>query len=120
MTPGFLLDEHLPRWWRKEIIRRDPSLEVWRVGDPHAPALSIPDPDILTWCETHNFYLITNNRKSMPKHLADHLARGQHVPGILVVDPDSRIEEVAEDLSLIAGAAMEAEFRDHIRFLPVT
>jgi hypothetical protein len=28
---------------------------------------------------------VTNNRKSKPRHLADHLAGGRHVPGIFVL-----------------------------------
>ncbi|MDM8525395.1 hypothetical protein QUF80_18670, partial [Desulfococcaceae bacterium HSG8] len=29
--------------------------------------------DILLWCETDNFSLVTNNRKTMPGHLKEHL-----------------------------------------------
>ena len=36
MIRGFLLDEHLPKWWRRELRRAAPDLIVWRVGDPDA------------------------------------------------------------------------------------
>jgi Domain of unknown function (DUF5615) len=120
MTIRYLLDEHLPKWWRREIVVREPGLEVWRVGDLLAPPLRSSDPVILEWCETHGFVLVTNNRKSMPQHLADHCAKGRHVPGIFVVDPGLNINELAEDLILIAAASLEQEYQDQIRYLPMT
>jgi hypothetical protein len=53
MIAGFLLDEHLPRWWRRTILRQCPELTIWRVGDPEGPPLQSPDPVILEWCEEH-------------------------------------------------------------------
>jgi hypothetical protein len=120
MSFSFLLDEQLPKWWRRKLIRRQPHLSIWRVGQPPSPALGSPDPIVLEWCETHNAFLVTNNRKSMPGHLADHMTRGRHVPGIFVVDPAWDIAELAEELSLIEGASFPDEFRDQIQYLPLT
>jgi hypothetical protein len=39
------------------------------------------DPDILIWCEENEFILVTNNRKSMPVHLQDHLAENRRATG---------------------------------------
>lgn len=119
MSAGFLLDENMPSWWHAEIIRQQPHLTVWRVGDPGAPPLQSPDLVILAWCEAHHFLLVTNNRKSMPRHLADHVAQGHHVPGIFVVDPKVDIRELAEQLSLIEGTSLPQEYQDQIRHLPI-
>jgi len=119
MSVSFLLDEHLPKWWRRQLIRLQPHLAVWRVGELPAPALRTPDPVLLDWCEAHDAFLVTNNRKSMPRHLADHMAKGRHVPGIFTVDPAMHIRELAAELSLIAGASFPDEFRDQIQFLPL-
>jgi len=92
----YLLDEHIPPAYRTQILRRAErlapfaELEVWAIGDPDAPAKGTLDPEILLWCESHGFVLVTNNRRSMPVHLADHLAAGQHVPGIFTISPDFR------------------------------
>jgi hypothetical protein len=120
MSYGFLLDEHLPLWWRAALLRRQPHLRVWRVGDPGAPALHSPDPVILEWCEMNGFMLVTNNRRSMPQHLADHEARGRHVFGIFVASPALSFDDLATDLSLIEGASLPDEYLDQIRFLPIT
>ena len=79
-----------------------------------------PDPNILEWCATNDFFLVTNNRHSMPPHLSAHVAGGRHVPGIFVADPGMDISDVATDLSLIEGASLPGEFQDEIRFLPIT
>jgi hypothetical protein len=118
MIRGFLLDENLPTWWRGEIERLQPHLTVWRIGDPGVPPTATPDPAIIEWCETNQFVLISNNRASMPEHLAAHVGRGRHVPGIFMVPPTRTISDVAEVLALIEGASLEDEHADQIQYLP--
>ena len=69
----FLLDENVDPLYRQELLRREPSLVVWKVGDVSAP----PDSTdlILIWCE-HSL-LSWNNNKSMSPHLQNHLAQGR-------------------------------------------
>ena len=56
----------------------------------------------------------------MPIHLANHVAAGQHVPGIFMLDPDLRIGETIEELLDAAYASLEDEYPDQIRYLPLT
>lgn len=116
----FLLDENVHPLYRQELLRLEPTIIVWRVGDVSAPPESTLDPDILVWCESRSFILVTNNRKSMPPHLQNHLAQGRHVPGIFVMNADMSIGETIEELLLIWGASDEKEYHDNIWFLPVS
>lgn len=122
----YLLDEHLPPLYRAQLLRRAESLypnaalEVWAIGDPDAPAKGTLDPEILLWCEAHDFVLVTNNRRSMPAHLADHLTAGHHMPGIFTISLDAHIGQLLDELILLAVAALEDEFADCITFLPIT
>jgi hypothetical protein len=102
------------------LLRREPSLTVWRIGDEGAPPLGTLDPAILIWLEENDFILVTNNRKTMPAHLADHLTAGQHVPGILILDLGAPISLALDDLILIALASYENEFLDRIAYIPLT
>ncbi len=68
----YLLDEHIPHRLRKGLKQRIPDLVVRRIGDVDAPPIGTLDPDILRWCETSGFLLITNNRASIPVHLQEH------------------------------------------------
>lgn len=120
MTLRYLLDEHVSLLYQKRLRQRAPDLEVWSIGDPGAPARGTLDPAILDWCETNNFILVTNNRKSMPGHLADRISRGRHVPGIFVLGERLTIGEVIEELFLIALASESDQYQDLIMFLPIT
>jgi hypothetical protein len=55
----------------------------------------------------------------MPKHLADHLAEGRHVPGIFALRLTAKIGVVIDELITIAGASLENEYRDRIEFIPL-
>ena len=116
----FLLDEHVDPRLRKAIKSVTSEIVVWRVGDPAAPALRTLDDEILRWCEEQSFSLITNNRASMPGHLQDHLAAGNHVPGIFTLHPKMSYSETAEELALIWGACAAEEFLDQIHYLPLS
>ena len=101
------------------MLRQEPDVIVWRVGTPGAPPRGTLDPQILLWCEAHDFVLVTNNRKSMPVHLADHLAAGRHIPGILTVDITRDMARNLDDLLLAALAAEPDEYADRIVYLPL-
>jgi hypothetical protein len=120
MITRYLLDEHVHPEYRTQLLRRDSDLIVFIIGDPGAPAKGTPDPDLIRWCEDHDSVLITNNRKSMPGHLADHLADGHHIPGIFTLNPDLSIGEAIDELILLAKASFDDEFQDTIIYLPYT
>lgn len=71
MVIRYLLDEHFNPAYRSQLVRREPELVVRIISDLDAPSKGTLDPEILIWCETNEFILVTNNRKSMPGHLAD-------------------------------------------------
>ncbi|WP_353258997.1 hypothetical protein [Prochlorothrix hollandica] len=120
MSIQYLLDEHIPPLYRTQLVRRQPNLTIRIIGDPDAPPKGTLDPEILIWCENHNFILVTNNRKSMPKHLADHIDQGRHIPGIFVMDLGHNIGEMIEELLLISSASNDDEYHDRIEYLPLT
>jgi hypothetical protein len=116
----YLLDEHIDKRLRKILLRLSPALMVRCVGDPDAPTLSTADPGILGWCERHSFLLVTNNRRSMPRHLAAHLAVDRHMPGIFVLNVHDSLNATASELTLVWETCTADEFLDRIWFLPVS
>jgi len=118
-TIRFLLDENVHPLYRTELLKRERTMVVWRVGMVGVPPRGTPDPDILDWCETHAFMLVTNNRASMPQHLTDHLAQGRHIPGILVLNDKMSVRETIEELLLIWAASTEDEYTDRMVYLPL-
>ena len=82
----YLLDENVNPILRSALLRNGPQLTVWQVGIPGAPPLGTLDPEILIWCQENGFILVTNNRKSMPVHLNDHLASGRRSTGVFYLE----------------------------------
>jgi hypothetical protein len=55
----YLLDENVDPVLRRELLKRVPDMDIWRVGELGAVPLSTPDPEILRWCEEHQAMLVT-------------------------------------------------------------
>jgi hypothetical protein len=119
MSLNYLIDENVNPLYPNQIRRRETDIIIKVVGELETPPRSTLDPDILFWCEENNFVLVTNNRTSMPVHLADHLAQNRHVPGIFILNPNLSIGENLEELMLAALASEEDEYQDRIVYLPL-
>lgn len=121
MPLRYLLDEN-QRGVLWHVIQRhnargiDP-IESVRVGDVPDLPLGLDDPAILRWAEREERILVTFDRSSMSRHLGEHLAAGNHSPGIFLVQSDSKPAEVAAFLVLAAYASESSEWRDWIKYL---
>jgi hypothetical protein len=120
MSKQFLLDENVDPRLRKALKRRFPEMVVWQVGDAGASAKGTLDPDILHWCEVHDFCLVTNNRASMPVHLREHLLAGHHLPGIFILNSAMSLGDTVAELGLIWELSTPDQYTDLINFLPVS
>jgi len=118
-TICYLLDENVDPLYRLELLKREPTLTVWKIGLLGTPARGTLDPDVLRWCEENCFVLVTNNRRSMPQHLRDHLESGGHIPGILIMNSKMSVGETIDELLLIWGASTVEEYQDRIVHLPI-
>jgi Domain of unknown function (DUF5615) len=119
MPIQYLFDENVEPAYVTQIRRRNPDIVVLAVGELTAPPKGTLDPEILIWCEIHNFILVTNNRRSMPVHLTDHLEQNCHVPGIFILNTKLSIGQNIEVLLLIYEASFDNEYQDRIYNLPV-
>ncbi|MGD2182498.1 DUF5615 family PIN-like protein [Lusitaniella coriacea] len=115
----YLMDENVNPLYIKQLRRRKPESVIWAIGEPDTPPKGTLDPEILIWCEVHDFILVTNNRASMPVHLVEHLAQNRHVPGIFILNPDMGIGETLDELILIAEGSLDEEYQDQIIHLPI-
>jgi predicted nuclease of predicted toxin-antitoxin system len=118
MKARFLLDEHIDHAIRRQLQRRDPSIEVIVMGGADAPPLGTQDPDILSWLEANEYVLVTGDRSTMPVHLAGHLAAGKRAPCVIWIRPNASIGDVIESLYYIWTAATAEELRERIYFIP--
>jgi hypothetical protein len=122
MALRYVLDEHLrgPLW---QAIQQhtagglDP-LDAVRVGDPPDLPLGTPDPDVLLWAEREGRILVSEDRATMPGHLADHLQGGHHSPGILLIARGATWAKLLSTLTVYAHAGDPALFQDRIDYIP--
>ncbi len=70
---------------RAQLLHHEAGMVILTVGHEPAPPLKTPDPAILQWIEQEGFILVSRNRRTMPRHLRDHLAAGGHIPGIMLL-----------------------------------
>ncbi len=119
MSLQYLIDENVDPLYPKQIRRREPSIIIKVVGELEAPPKGTLDPEILYWCEENRFVLVTNNRTSMPVHLAEHTTENRHVPGIFILNPNLSIGENLDELILLALASSKDEYQDRIVYLPL-
>lgn len=117
--PRFLLDEHMNRAIQRQLRRWDVRIEVLAVGDSAAPLSGTPDPEILRWIEQNGHILITENRRTIPGHLSDHLASGRHVPGVFWLRPGAELGPIIESLYLIWLVSTAEEYHDRTIYLPL-
>ena len=118
MKIRFLLDENLPPRIEGALRDLDAQIDVIRVGDPGTPTLGTLDPDILTYLESSQRVLVTGNRRSIPKHLAAHMAAGRHHFGIAWVRRGTRFSDLVDAIYLVWAAAEAEEWADRTDWLP--
>ena len=75
------------------------------------------DQDILIWAEREERILISLDGRTLPAHLAAHLAAGHHSPGVMLVRQVT-FREVVEFLAIAAHASEPSEWSDRITFIP--
>ncbi len=119
MKMRFLLDEHMALHTKTAINHRNPLIDVLRVGDPGAPSLATPDPDILTYLELAQRALITKNRRSMMQHYGEHIAAGKSHWGIFIVATNISLRTLAEHIELLWEASEAEEWIDQFQNIPL-
>ncbi|MBZ8180866.1 DUF5615 family PIN-like protein [Oscillatoria salina] len=119
MTLNYLIDENVNPLYANQIRNREPNILIKVVGEKDTPPKSTLDPEILCWCEENNFALVTNNRTSMPVHLADRITASRNIPGIFILNSNLSIDENLAELILVALASEDNEYQDCIIYLPL-
>lgn len=118
MKVRFLLDENMEVQVRAALLRREPSIDILRVGDETAPPLRTPDPAVLLYVEEHRRMLITRNRASMPRHIVEHLNGGRHHWGVMRVKRSGTMAALVESLLLVWGASEAEDWVDLFGWIP--
>jgi hypothetical protein len=116
----FLFDECTDPDLIEALLRREPIEDALRVGWPDAPPEGTLDPELLVLAESVNRVLVSNDRKSMPGHLADHFAAGRHTVGVILLRKYHSMRTYVEELLRLWSADEAEEWVDHTVYIPLT
>ena len=117
MKIRYLLDENLDPRFVRTLNRYYPMVDVVRVGDAGAPALGTKDPELLAFVEEHRRILVTDNRKSMPQHLLEHLTNGRHHWGIFMIDKSVSYRRLTDALYVYWDVSSPDEWVDRVEWV---
>jgi hypothetical protein len=146
MSPlTFLLDENVNPALMAAVAKHDSDVVVSRVGCSGMPPLGATDLDVLSFAEEKGMVLVSFDKKSLPRHVANHLLSGHHTCGVILVSSDwiscrtggvgstliyrwasqsrdirESLREIAKDLTLIGCNCEFIELRDAIVYIPLT
>lgn len=116
MKTKFAIDADLDNDILRGLLRRKANLDIVRVQD--VGLRTADDPTILEWAAKEGRILLTHDVNTMTTHAYARVEQGLGMPGIFVVSHDTPMNQVIEDLLLIAECSLEGEYEGQVRYLP--
>src|SRR5688572_17865221 len=113
----FLADENFDGRIVNGLRRRQPGIDLVRVVDVGLSGL--PDPELLTWAAEQDRVVLTHDVTTMVGYAYERVGRGERLPGVVEVSSELRVQEVIEDLTLLAAASLPGEWEGQVLYLPL-
>lgn len=115
---AYLLDEGVPQFLNAALVRGEPAIEVWQVGQSPAPPKGTLDPDLLVFAEENQKAFVTMDKKTMVGHLHAHFRAGRHTSGVFLLKQHRPTTAYVDDLLLIWSTLEREEVVDWTDVLP--
>ena len=115
----FLFDEDTDPDLIDALWRREPALDALRVDWPEAPPAGTLDPELLITAESLGRMLVSNDKNTMPGHLAAHFAAGRRTHGVALLLQGFPWSAYIEDLLILWSASEAEEWIDATIYLPL-
>ncbi|MBI3467134.1 MAG: DUF5615 family PIN-like protein [Planctomycetes bacterium] len=114
----FLCDEHVGFALVRSLLKKEPGIDVLRIGQSAAPPLGTTNSALLLMVEADGRLLLTRDRRTMPQHVAEHLAAGRHTWGVFILRDGFSVGRLSEELLLVWSTSEAEEWRDQLEFIP--
>jgi len=114
----YLLDEDTSNALQAALLRREPGMDVIRVGQPGAPPRGTLDPDLLLAAESLGRMIVSNDRSTLPDHMAAHFAAGHHTAGVILMRGGYSLGRYVDDLVLVWAIETAEEWVDRTDYIP--
>ena len=116
MKVRFQADADLNQIILLATIRREPAIDFLTAMTAGLSGLA--DPEVLARAATDGRVLVTHDRKTMPRHFAEFIAR-EASPGLLVIPQSLSVAAAVEELILIWSATEAEAWVNRISVLPL-
>lgn len=114
---SLLIDQNLDQDILQGLYRRIPNLDAVIALDEGLDRAT--DPELLAWAAENGRLLITHDHQTMPGHVADRIAAGGLVAGVVIVPQQMQIRQAIADLEIIVMCSSEDEWENVVRRLPL-
>ena len=112
-----LIDQDLDHVILRALLLRVQNLDV--ITAHQAGLSNVSDPNLIAWAAEEERIIITHDRRTMPYHAANRLARAEKVAGIIVVSRQLPVSQVINDLEIIVSCSDMIEWENVIKHLPL-
>ena len=114
----FLMDEDPSRALLHALRNCRPAPDIARIGEPGAPTRGTKDPQVLLAAEAAGRCLISRDRRTMRRHVQDHLNAGHHTFGVILTKGGFASKRYIDDILLIWHATTPDEWVDRTDYIP--
>ena len=114
----FLFDEDTDPDLIAGLLRREPAIDILRVGWPGAPAEKTKDPEVLLAAEALGRFLVSRDKRTMPDHLRAHFEGGHHTHGVALLRNGFSFGVLLDELLMIWSCSEAEEWADVTVYLP--
>jgi uncharacterized protein DUF5615 len=112
-----LIDQNFDHDILHGLHRRIPDLDAVIAYDKGLS--KVEDPELLAWAAENGRLLVTHDHHTMPGHVADRIAAGGQVAGVVIVPQQLQIRQAIDDLELIVTCSSADEWINIVRYLPL-
>jgi hypothetical protein len=112
-----LLDQNFDHDIVQGLLRRQPELDYVTAHD--AGVRDWPDPKLLIWAASQGLLLLTHDLRTMPGHIADVIAAGHNISGVVIVPRSYPLLQAIDELELIITCSSKEEWVNTYRILPL-
>ena len=112
-----LIDQDLDQVILRGLLLRVPNLDV--ITAYQAGLGDASDPDLLAWAAEQTRIVVTHDRRTMPYHAADRIAKGESVAGVIIVSRRLPVSQVINDLEIIVSCSDMNEWKNVLKHLPL-
>jgi hypothetical protein len=114
----FLADEDVSHDLLDCLRGIEPAIDVVVIGEPGLPPKGTPDPVVLLTAEALGRAVISGDRSTLTRHLADHFRAGHHTCGVILLRGAFPVARLASELYLIWFATTPDEWIDRTDYIP--